>query len=155
MAGLTRRTLLGAGLVGVAAAAAQLAEARARTPAVYQDRNGVAVDGTDVVAYFTQGRPVRGSAEFTHRWNGATWRFSTSANRDAFAADPARYAPQYGGWCAWAVSQGYTASTVPEAWTIVDGRLFLNYSRRIHRTWARNAAAHIAAADRNWPAILD
>ena len=89
---------------------------------------GVAIDGTDPVAYFTDGRPAQGSSDFEHEWMGATWRFVSAAHRDLFAADPAKYAPQYGGYCAWAVSQGYTAKIDPAAWKIVDGKLYLNYS---------------------------
>lgn len=128
--------------------------ALAKTPAVYTE-GGIAVDGTDVVAYFTQGKPVPGNTELTYDWNGATWRFASAENRDRFAADPARYAPQYGGYCAWAVSQGYTASTVPEAWKIVDGKLYLNYSRRIQRRWERDIPGRIKAANANWPEVLE
>lgn len=123
--------------------------------AVYQSWGGTAVDGTDVVAYFTEGRPVEGSSDFTHEWNGATWRFSTEANRDTFAANPEKYAPQYGGYCAWAVSQGYTASTTPEAWKIVDGKLYLNYSTSVQKQWEQNIPGHIASGDQNWPKVLN
>lgn len=122
---------------------------------VYQSFLGTAIDGTDTVAYFTEGRPVEGSSDFTHDWNGATWRFSTAENRDLFAADPEKYAPQYGGFCSWAVSKGYTASTVPEAWKIVDGKLYLNYSRSVQAQWEQDVPGNIAAADRNWPGVLD
>jgi YHS domain-containing protein len=115
--------------------------------------NGVAVQGTDVVAYFRAGRAVPGRAEFVHVWNGATWRFSSAENRDAFAAEPARFAPQYGGFCAWAVSQGYRAPIDPDAWRIVDGRLFLNYSRAIQMRWDLMRASNIAAGDKNWPKL--
>ncbi|MGZ2259800.1 YHS domain-containing (seleno)protein [Roseobacter sp. A03A-229] len=125
----------------------------AATPPVYQSR-GVAVDGTDVVAYHTDARPMAGNADISHDWMGATWRFTSEDNRDAFAADPVRYAPQYGGYCAYAVSEGYTASTTPEAWKIVDGKLYLNYSRRIQRRWERDIPGRIASADANWPAVL-
>jgi hypothetical protein len=120
--------------------------------AVFVD-NGLAIRGTDPVAYFTEGRPVRGQVAFRHVWQGATWQFASAANRDAFAADPARFAPAYGGFCAWAVSEGYTAPVDPEAWRIVDGRLFLNYDRSIQRRWERDMAARILRADANWPRI--
>ena len=151
---LTRRAFLitSAAIPAVAATATLV---RAATPPVYMDRNGTAIDGSDAVAYFTEGKPVRGDAAFTHDWNGATWRFASAANRDAFAADPQAWAPQYGGYCAWAVSEGYTASTVPEAWKIVDGRLFLNYSRRFQRKWERDQDARIRAGDANWPSVLN
>ena len=146
----TRRTFLAT----VPALLALPQIALAMTPKIYSE-DGVAVDGTDVVAYFTKGAPVRGSSEFTHDWQGATWRFSTAANRDAFAADPARYAPQYGGYCAYAVSEGYTASTTPSAWKIVDGKLYLNYSRRVQRIWERDIPGRISSANSNWPKALN
>ena len=128
-------------------------QAVAATPAIYTE-GGIAVDGTDVVAYFTQGKPVAGKRSITYDWMGATWRFATAANRDAFIADPTAYAPQYGGYCAWAVSEGYTASTTPSAWKIVDGKLYLNYSRRNQRRWERDIPGRIASGDANWPAVL-
>lgn len=115
--------------------------------------SSLAAGGYDVVAYFTEGRPVRGSAAHTHRWKGATWRFASAAAREAFAANPERYAPAYGGHCSWAASQGYRASGDPLQWRIVDGRLFLNYNASVHRTWLTDTAGFIRAADRNWPAL--
>lgn len=113
----------------------------------------VAIEGTDPVAYFKQGRAVKGSGDFTHKWNGATWRFASQANRDAFAAAPQQYAPQFGGYCAWAVSQGYTASIDPEAWSIVDGKLYLNYSKGVQTQWKQDIPGNIAKAEANWPGI--
>ncbi len=115
--------------------------------------NGLAVRGTDVVAYVNEGRPVAGRREFAHGWRGATWRFATAANRDAFAADPERYAPAYGGFCAWAVAQGYTAPIDPRAWRIVEGRLYLNYSAGVQRDWERDIPGNIAKGDANWPRL--
>jgi hypothetical protein len=126
----------------------------ASTAPVYAE-GGVAIDGTDPVAYFTQSKPIAGSPDITHDWNGAQWHFSTEANRTAFAADPAAFAPQYGGYCAYAVSEGYTASTTPKAWKIVDGKLNLNYSRRFQRRWEKDIPARIANADANWPKVLE
>lgn len=146
-----RKLLLGAVVTPVLGSIA--VPAFAAKPSVYME-DGIAIDGTDAVAYFTKAAPIRGKKEIMHSWKGATWRFSSAENRDAFAADPQAYAPQYGGYCAWAVSQGYTASTTPEAWKIVDGKLYLNYSKRIQRRWERNIPANIAAGDRNWPAVL-
>lgn len=116
-------------------------------------RWGVAIRGTDPVAYFTEGRPVEGSSDFTADWNGAEWRFASAENRDKFVADPEAYAPQYGGFCAWAVSQGYTASTVPEAWRIVDGKLYLNYSLGVQKQWEGDIPGNIVKADANWPGL--
>ena len=146
---LTRRALL-----AVALLAATAAPALAGKPGVYTD-GGAAASGYDVVAYFTESRPVPGSAEFTAEHDGATWRFATAANRDAFLSDPGRYAPQYGGYCAWAVAQGYTASTTPEAWKIVDDKLYLNYSRGVQRKWEKDIPGFIESADGNWPKVLN
>ncbi len=128
--------------------------AMAKDP-VYQSFLGTAIDGTDAVAYFSEGRPVEGSSDFIHEWNGAKWRFSSAENRDLFAANPEAYAPQYGGYCAWAVAQGYTASTDPEAWKIVDGKLYLNYNKSVQSTWERDVPGNIAKGDENWPAVLN
>ena len=126
--------------------------AQAPAPAVNAE-DGVAVRGTDVVAYFTERRAIAGSPAFTHDWRGATWRFASAANRDLFAADPDRYAPAYGGFCAFAVSEGYTAPIDPQAWRIVDGRLFLNYDQAIKRRWERDIPGRVARADANWPRL--
>lgn len=149
---ITRRHLLTAA-IAAPAIAAFAPRAMAATPEVYAE-NGIAVDGSDVVGYFTQGAPVAGNPEITFDYMGATWLFVSVENRDAFAADPARYAPKYGGYCAYAVSQGYTAPTVPEAWSIVDDKLYLNFSTSVRRRWERDIPGHIAAADANWPGVL-
>jgi YHS domain-containing protein len=118
------------------------------------DRAQLAVHGYDVVAYFTDGAPVRGRPEFSHQWQGATWRFANAAHRDEFVRAPERYAPQFGGYCAWAVSQGYTADIDPEAWKIVEGKLYLNYSKKVQRTWEQDIPGNIAKAIANWPGVL-
>lgn len=112
---------------------------------------GEAIDGYDPVAYFTESKPVEGKDNITYDWNGSTWHFTSTDNRDAFAANPEKYAPQYGGYCAWAVSRGYTAPTVPEAWKIVDGRLYLNYSKSVQSRWEADVPGNIAKGDKNWP----
>jgi hypothetical protein len=112
-----------------------------------------AIRGYDPVAYHTQGKPVRGAATITHRWNGATWRFATAANRALFAADPARYAPRYGGYCAYGTAQGYKVSTDPAAFAIVDGRLYLNYSKPVQATWNQDRPGYIVQADGNWKGL--
>jgi YHS domain-containing protein len=120
----------------------------------FADDEGLAIKGTDPVAYFTAGEPVAGSAEFTHTWGGATWQFASAENRDQFAADPEKFAPQYGGFCAWAVSQGYTAPIDPEAWKIVDDKLYLNYDKRIQSRWEKDIPGNIEKANTNWPGVL-
>jgi YHS domain-containing protein len=95
-----------------------------------------------------------GSNEYTYEWEGAIWRFASAENRDLFASDPTAYAPQYGGYCAKAVSEGNLASVDPEAWKIVDGKLYLNYSPGVQRQWLQDVPGNIAKADANWPAVL-
>ena len=115
---------------------------------------GVAIDGYDPVAYFTEGKPVEGDSAHTYSWRDATWRFTSAENRDRFATDPERYAPQYGGYCAWAVSKGYTAGGDPQAWTLHEGKLYLNYSKSVRANWAQDIPGNVAAGDRNWPRQL-
>jgi YHS domain-containing protein len=115
---------------------------------------GVAIKGYDPVAYFTDGKPVKGDADFSHGWNGAEWRFASAAHRDLFKADPSKYAPQFGGYCAWAVSRGYTAGIDPDAWKIVNNRLYLNYSAKVQSQWAEDISGNIAKAEENWPKII-
>ena len=111
---------------------------------------GVALKGTDVVAYFTDGKVVAGSAQFTHRWHDAEWRFASAANRDAFAREPEKYAPQYGGFCAWGMAQGYRAPIDPAAFRVVDGKLYLNYNRSVQSNWLKDIPGHVTKAVTNW-----
>jgi hypothetical protein len=127
--------------------------ALAQKAPVFSDRSG-AIRGYDPVAYFTQGRPVKGSKEFTHVWNGAEWRFASAENRDRFAAAPQKYAPQYGGYCAYGVASGYAVKIEPDAWSIVDGKLYLNYDRSVQSAWQKDVPGYIRKADDNWPAVL-
>jgi hypothetical protein len=136
-------------------ALAVAAVAAAAKPPVNLSRGGLALRGHDTVAYFTEGRPVPGDAAYEHRWNGAVWRFASAGNRDAFARDPSRYAPEFGGYCAYAVSRGYTADGDPNAWRIVDGRLYINYSRRVQKLWEEDIPGNIAKGRGHWPAVLD
>ena len=121
---------------------------------VFSNDDG-AIRGYDPVAYFSAGAPIRGSNQFTTNWQGATYYFASADNLARFESDPAGFAPQYGGYCAYAVSQGYTASTVPEAWSIIDGRLYLNYSTGVQQRWRKDIPDNIKAADANWPGVLD
>ena len=117
--------------------------------------SNVAIKGYDPVAYFEDAKPVKGSSKFSFEWKEAEWRFKSAANREQFAADPERWAPQYGGYCAWAVSQGYTAGIDPSAWTVVGEKLYLNYSKKIQSQWEEDRAGNIAKADANWPGVLN
>ncbi len=109
-----------------------------------------AIKGYDTVAYFAAGKSVKGSASYVFSWHGMTWHFSTRENRDLFAADPGKYAPQYDGWCAWAMTEQRKAVTDPEVWKIVDGRLYLNCSTAAYEKWSRDIPGNIKKADENW-----
>jgi hypothetical protein len=124
----------------------------APVPAV-DARVGEGLEGYDVVAYFTEHKPVKGSDEYTHTWQGVTWKFASAEHRDAFAADPMRYAPQYGGYCAYAVSLGTTAHGDPNQWAIVDGRLFVNNNPLAKKLWEANRSRNVRVGDVNWPLI--
>ncbi len=148
---LSRRSTLG--LLAAAPLAFSARTAFASTAPVFSD-NGPAIRGADPVAYFTQGTHVIGTSANAAEWNGATWHFASTANRDAFAADPERYAPQYGGYCAFAMSRGYIAPTLPEAWTIYEDKLYLNFNLDVRAMWQTDIPGNIAAADQHWPEIL-
>jgi YHS domain-containing protein len=146
--------LIPAILLALALLAAPGAPAAWAVAPVNANWRGLAIKGYDPVAYFEEGKPVQGKAEHAFSWMGASWHFASARNRDLFRADPGRYAPQYGGYCAWAVSQGYTADIDPAAWRIVNGKLYLNYDKAIQEKWAKDIPGHIAKADTNWPDIL-
>lgn len=125
------------------------------TAAVNKNSAGLSIKGYDPVAYFKENQPTPGKPEFTHDWNGAKWQFKNAENRDAFAKEPNKYAPQYGGYCAWAVSHGYTADVDPQAWKIVDGKLYLNYSQSVAADWNKDIPKYIADGDKNWNELAD
>lgn len=150
---LTRRMLLTAAAGALPAAALFTRPAMAAEPEVFSD-GGLAIRGADPVAFFTEGAPVIGSEDHTLMWRGTTWRFASAENMETFMADPEAYAPMYGGYCAFAMSSGYIASSVPEAWTIHEGKLYLNYSTGVRRRWLRDIEGHIESANGNWPSAL-
>ncbi|MEZ5401437.1 MAG: YHS domain-containing (seleno)protein [Bryobacteraceae bacterium] len=119
---------------------------------VNTDSRGVAVEGYDPVAYFTAGEPTKGDPRLAHEWQGARYLFASAANLEAFKKDPAKYAPQYGGYCAYAVSKGSTAGISPKAWKVVDGKLYLNH-RLARGKFEKDVPGNIARADENWPKI--
>lgn len=110
----------------------------------------VAIQGYDTVAYFTDGKPTKGKGEFEHAWQEARWQFASATNRDLFTANPDRYAPQYGGYCALGLSAGEYADADPEAWTIVDGKLYLNKTKEFRVAWRKAPKAYLGNADYNW-----
>jgi hypothetical protein len=112
--------------------------------------NQPALSGYDPVAYFIAGLPLRGDPTLTHEWQGITFRFSSVDSLKAFIANPERYAPQFGGYCAWAASQGRLAKPDPEIWRIVDGKLYLNCSKDAERKWLADVPGNIAKAEAFW-----
>ena len=116
---------------------------------------GTAIQGYDPVAYFTEGKPVKGDEKFNLKWNDATWLFSSQQNLDSFKLNPSKFTPQYGGYCAYGMSEGHKAPTAPDAWTIVDGKLYLNYSAGVKKMWSKEPEKRIVAADKNWTSVKD
>ncbi len=139
-------------LVFIAAALLTPAALAQKAP-IFSDRNG-AIRGYDPVGYFTHGAPVRGAKEFRHEWRGATWYFASGANRDKFAADPERFAPQYGGYCAYGVALGSAPPIDPNAWSIIDGKLYLNFNLPTRAVWEKDIPGYIRKANANWPDVL-
>ena len=124
-------------------------------PEVYiESSSDLAIRGADPVAYFTMGEAVAGLPQYEYEWNGATWRFSSAANKEAFKAEPEAFAPAYGGYCAKAMSEGNVASVDPRAWKIVDGKLYLNYSQEVQEQWVQDIPGNIEKADAMWPSVL-
>ena len=149
------RSLLAAAAIALAPAVLLPAPALAEPPIYTGTFDDLAVQGYDPVAYFTEGKPVKGAKEFSTEYMGATFRFASAANRDKFVAKPEAYAPQYGGYCAWAVSQGYTAKGDAKNWKIVDGKLYLNYNTSIQKKWEASIPEFVSAANTNWPGLVD
>jgi YHS domain-containing protein len=117
------------------------------------ERGGFAINGYDPVAYFVVGQPVAGSADYSVKHAGATYLFSSAANRDRFVAEPERFAPQFGGFCAYGVSGGYKAKTDPQAFTVVNNRLYLNYNLKVQEQWRADREALVQKAERLWPEV--
>jgi len=117
--------------------------------------SNMAVEGHDTVAYFTQGKPVKGLSNFSTEYKGATWQFASQENLDLFLSDPEKYAPAYGGYCAYAVAQGYTAKGDPEQWEIHENRLYLNFNASIQTRWSADKLDYIAKSESNWPGVLE
>ncbi len=142
-------------LLACLAALAAPSSAWAKEAAVYTRLfSKVALSGYDSVAYFTEGKPVKGDAKFSFDYQGAKWQFASAENRDKFAAAPQSYAPQFGGYCAWAVSQGYTASADPTLWKIVQGKLYVNFDADVQKKWEADIPGFIQKANVNWPNVL-
>ncbi|MBB3839687.1 YHS domain-containing protein [Runella defluvii] len=124
----------------------------AQEKAIFQ-KNGIAINGHDAVAYFTDSKAVEGSESFVFEWMGAKWLFSSSEHLEAFKANPEKYAPQFGGYCAYGVSENHKSPTDPNAWTIVDQKLYLNYSKKVKELWSKDVPTRIQKANEYWPTL--
>ena len=126
----------------------------AQRAAVY-NTNGVALTGYDVVAFFTEKKPVKGDTAFKTNWQDVEWLFSNAAHRDAFKADPEKYAPQFGGYCAYGTAEGHKAPTETGTWTIVNDKLYFNYNKSVQKGWLKDQQHLIEKANAQWPSIKD
>jgi YHS domain-containing protein len=141
-------------LLLIALAAPTAASAATPAPEISTAADLLGAGGYDVTAYFLQGKPVRGNASHQLEYRGAIWRFASAEALKRFHADPAAFAPQFGGYCAWAVSQHYLAPGDPLQWKIVDGKLYLNANARAKQLWEGDQAEAIVRGHANWPAVL-
>ena len=119
----------------------------------YYEKEGVAIHGYDPVAYFAEQKPMKGSPEYHAAYQGSTFYFVSAANRDRFAADPAKFSPQYGGFCAFGMAKGYKAAIDPAAFTVVGNKLYLNYSETVRSQWLTDIPGYIRNAHANWPEV--
>ncbi len=117
------------------------------------DEGGAAIRGYDAVAYFTDNKPVQGKPEFSTKYKGATFQFASAAHRDTFAANPEKYAPQFGGFCSYAAALGKKASVDPAAFSVVNNKLYLNYSKQVQVKWNEDVPGYIQKANNNWPTV--
>jgi len=146
--------------VGAAVATASLGTTWARAESygpvnTLGSTDGIAIRGFDPVAYFRDGGPRQGKPEFSVRYQGATWRFASAEHKALFEADPMRYMPAYGGFCAYGTSRGYLVKIEPEAWSIVDGKLYLNYDVDVRQTWLRDTKKYLARSEAGWPRLTE
>jgi YHS domain-containing protein len=119
----------------------------------FYNRNGVAIKGYDPVAYFSQNKAVEGKDSIKMDWSGSVWKFSSTENLQLFAKDPQKYAPAYGGFCAYGTSEKHLSPTDPNAWTIVNNKLYLNYNLKVKEFWIKDTASRIPAADNYWTTL--
>jgi YHS domain-containing protein len=119
------------------------------------DSNGLAIQGYDPVAFFTEHRPVKGNPQFSSSYNGAKYNFASAANKSAFDASPAKYEPQFGGYCAYAASKGHTAPVKVEASQVLNGRLLMQYDLEVRDKFNEDPQNNLKLADKNWPGLVD
>ncbi len=131
-----------------------IAQAKAQKSEIFAP-GGKAIKGYDPVAFFTESKPVKGSDSLSYQWKDATWLFASRKNLEAFKSDPDKYAPQYGGYCAYGLSQGHKAPTQTDTWTVVNDKLYFNYNSKVKELWVKDQQSLIKTADEKWPAIKD
>lgn len=141
-------------VIGILSLLITLSASAQTTSEIYQTKDG-AIKGYDAVAYFTQNKAVKGNKQFAVSYKNAIWYFSSAANKEAFRTNPSKYEPAYGGYCAYGCSRGYKAKTEGEAFTIVNGKLYLNYNLDVRDTWNKDQAGYIKKADANWAKVKD
>lgn len=117
-------------------------------------RTEIAIKGYDTVAYFKENKPMKGSDNFVTNWKGAKWKFASKENLDAFTKEPEKFAPQFGGYCAYGVAQGYLVKIEPEQFKILNGKLYLNYDEDVSEKWSKDTSGYIKTADKNFPEVL-
>ena len=131
-----------------------LIDSMAQKSAIFSTE-GKAIKGYDPVAFFNQSNAVIGADSLSYTWQDATWLFSTRANLELFIKDPEKYAPQYGGYCAYGTSQGHKAPTQTDTWSIVNDKLYFNYNKKVQEMWTKDQQALIQKANKQWPEIKD
>jgi YHS domain-containing protein len=119
----------------------------------YFEKEGLALRGYDPVAYFTEGKPRQGLAEHAYTYKGSKFQFASAENLRTFKQDPQKYAPQFGGYCAYGTAQGYKVSTQPDAFAVVDDKLYFNYNKEVQGIWNKDVPGNIARADKKWPEV--
>ncbi|CAN5170142.1 YHS domain-containing (seleno)protein [soil metagenome] len=131
-----------------------IAAAMAQTKPVIFTTDAGAIQGYDPVAFFKESKPVMGTPDLTYTWNSAVWHFSTQENLDLFKATPEKYAPQFGGYCAFGVASGHKSPTEPETWTVVNDKLYFNYNKNVQKLWNKNQKGLIDQANKTWPTVI-
>lgn len=151
-----KKSFLALALIGVAASTMIATDADARPVYVASESGQVAVNGYDAVSYFRgNGEPLLGNAAFAVRHDGADYHFASAENAAAFKADPAAFAPQFGGHCSWAMARGYLAPGDPKQSSVVDGKLYLNFNAAVKAMWVKDVPGFIKQADIKWPTFPD
>ena len=117
------------------------------------EQDGIALRGYDPIAYFAEGKPAKGLAQYSYEYKGSKFLFASAKNQKAFAANPGKYAPQFGGFCAFGTANGVKASTQPDAFAVVDGKLYLNHDSKVHARWNEDVKGNIDLAEKNWPQV--